>query len=137
MQNRKNDLSLGTFLAVGKTHSQLHDAKDIIEIVEAIQGPTMETLMSGAVVDALLEGVHGQMKSYSEDQLKEVAAQFNRVNADIAAKKADIGDKIAAKNNEREKYAVKAGLFASAKSASNSDTEEVSSLAASPVTPRM
>ncbi len=138
MQNRKqHDLSLGEYISLQKSHTKLHDAQEIIQLSDLIEGPSFETMILGAVVDAKLEKVHAEMQSHNHE-VKAVHEQLQRVAADVAAKKADIGNKIAERNGVRETFSKLQGVFASAnKSASNSDTEEVSSLEVSPVTPRM
>lgn len=137
MQNRKqHDLTLGELISLDISHTKLHNAEAMIQFQEALEGETMETALVGAVVDMQLEAVHAHMKSHSVEEIKAANEQLQRVTADIAAKKRDVGSVIAAKNEVRESFAKAQGVFA--KSASNSDTEEVSSLEVSPVSsPRL
>lgn len=156
MQNRKpahthEEMTFAQYRALGKAYNGMHQAEGILALKEMFEGRSIETMLSKMLVEQALE----QLDEELEVHAPEMAEQNERIKADVAAKAKDVGVVIEAKNFTKEIFAAKQGMFspvivarraeveamldaAAERSASNSDTEEVSSLEVSPtLSPRM
>ena len=121
MQNRKptehthDEMSMYQFRQLTKTHNELHNAEVMVKLEEMVNGQSMETEFTKAILGVNLDLVHEEINHHAP----EMAEQSTRIVNNLKSKLNDSGDVIAAKNAAREErsVALKVGFFAQQASA--------------------